>query len=271
LARVDLETALRKAVENDEFVLHYQPKVQIATGRVCGLEALLRWRRTGHGLVSPGVFIPVLEDSGLIVPVGRWVISEACKQIKTWHDSSIGPIAVSVNVASRQFVEGDLEREVTEALTEHSIDADLLELELTESSLMANSESAVKILRNLKSLGVAVSIDDFGTGYSSLAYLRRFAFDKLKIDIAFIRGITTDAEDAAIVLAIIRMAHTLKLEVIAEGVETAEQLAFLKTHHCDQMQGYYFSRPLPVEELEAVLNVESLRKFGATPQYAAHP
>jgi diguanylate cyclase (GGDEF)-like protein/PAS domain S-box-containing protein len=271
LARVDLEAALRKAVDNEEFTLHYQPKVQISSGRVCGLEALLRWHRAGHGLVSPGVFIPVLEDSGLIVPVGRWVIAEACKQIKTWHTSSIGPMAVAVNVASRQFVEGDLEREVTDALADHGIAADLLELELTESSLMANTESAVKILQKLKALGVAVSIDDFGTGYSSLAYLRRFAFDKLKIDIAFIRGITTDAEDAAIVLAIIRMAHTLKLEVIAEGVETAEQLDFLKTHHCDQMQGYYFSRPLPVEELEAVLNVQSLRKIGAATLHAASP
>jgi EAL domain-containing protein (putative c-di-GMP-specific phosphodiesterase class I) len=253
LAHLELETALRKAVENEEFVLHYQPKMQIESGQICGLEALLRWERPGYGLVPPGEFISVLEDTGLIVPVGRWVLGAACKQVGAWLASSIGPIAVSVNVMGRQFLEGNLERDVTDALENHHVPADLLELELTESSLMANTQSTIEMLQNLQNLGVCISIDDFGTGYSSLAYLRRFPVDKLKIDIAFIRGITTNTDDAAIVLAIIRMAHTLKLDVVAEGVETEAQLEYLRSHECDQIQGYYLSRPLPVPELERIL------------------
>jgi len=253
LARLELETALRRAVANEEFVLHYQPKMNVKSGRVCGVEALLRWQRPGVGLVPPGQFIPVLEETGLIVPVGRWVITSACKQIASWLGSFIGPTAISVNVAGRQFIEGDLEHEVTQALARQNIPARLLELELTESSLMANTDTTVKTLHNLRKLGVGISIDDFGTGYSSLAYLRRFPLDKLKIDMAFIRGITTNADDAAIVLAIIRMAQTLKLQVVAEGVETAAQLAYLRGHNCDQIQGYYFSRPLPLPELETLL------------------
>ena len=259
LARLDIETALRKAVDNQEFILHYQPKMQIDSGRVCGLEALLRWQRPGYGLVSPAEFIPVLEDTGLILPVGRWVLEEACRQIAAWRDSPIGGVAVSVNIAGRQFIAGNIEREVIRALESHNVDAELLELELTESSLMANTQSTIKTLQVLRNLGVSISIDDFGTGYSSLAYLRRFPVDKLKIDIAFIRGITTNADDAAIVLAIIRMAHTLKLEVIAEGVETAAQLEYLRGHGCDQIQGYYFSRPLPAPELEKMLLETDLR------------
>jgi len=253
LARLELETALRKAVANEEFVLYYQPKMHIKSGRVCGVEALLRWHRPGFGLVPPVEFIPVLEDTGLIVSVGRWVITSACKQIAAWLASSIGSMAISVNVAGRQFIEGDLEHEVTQALANQHIPAHLLELELTESSLMANTDTTVKTLQSLRKLGVGISIDDFGTGYSSLAYLRRFPVDKLKIDIAFIRGITMNDDDAAIVLAIIRMAQTLKLQVIAEGVESSAQLAYLRGHHCDQIQGYYFSRPLPVPELEKLL------------------
>jgi len=253
LAQLELETALRKAVENEEFVLHYQPKMQIESGRICGLEALLRWQRPGYGLVPPGEFISVLEDTGLIAPVGRWILEAACKQVAAWLASSIGPMAVSVNVVGRQFLEGNLERDVTEALGNHEVPAELLELELTESSLMANTQGTIEMLQNLQSLGVGISIDDFGTGYSSLAYLRRFPVDKLKIDIAFIRGITTNVDDAAIVLAIIRMAHTLKLDVVAEGVETAAQLEYLRSHECDQIQGYYLSRPLPVPELEKML------------------
>ena len=253
LARLDLETALRRAVENEEFVLYYQPKMRIETGVICGFEALLRWERPGHGLVSPADFIPVLEDTGLIVPVGRWVIAAACKQIRAWLASGVGPMSISVNVAGRQFVEGNLEPDVTQALDDHDVPASLLELELTESSLMENTEGSVKTLQNLRKMGVEISIDDFGTGYSSLAYLRRFPVDKLKIDIAFIRGITSNADDAAIVLAILRMAHTLKLEVVAEGVETEGQLAYLRNHQCDQIQGYYLSRPVVAGEAEDLL------------------
>ncbi len=256
LARLDLEKALRKAVEHNEFVLYYQPKLQLDNGRTSGLEALLRWQRPGHGLVSPAVFIPVLEESGLIVRVGNWVIATVCKQIRQWMDSSVGPVQVSVNVSGRQFIESDLEGTVMKALGDNDIMADLLELELTESSLMANTERTIASLHNLKKLGVQISIDDFGTGYSSLAYLRRFPIDKLKIDIAFIRDVISNPDDAAITLTIIRMAHSLKLEVIAEGVETAGQLAYLRHHHCDHIQGFYFSRPLPVPELEDLLRNE---------------
>jgi len=258
VARLDIETALRKAVENEEFVLHYQPKVEVRSGRICGLEALLRWERPGFGLVPPGEFIAVLEDTGLIVPVGRWVTAAACKQIGSWLASSTGPIAVSVNVAGRQFIEGDVQRDVICALEEHRVPGSLLELEMTESSLMMNTERTVTTLQNLRNLGVGVSIDDFGTGYSSLAYLRRFPLDKLKIDRVFIGGITTNADDAAIVLAILRMAHTLKLEVIAEGVETAAQLSWLRNHDCDQVQGYLFSRPLPAAQIEEMLNQQKV-------------
>jgi diguanylate cyclase (GGDEF)-like protein/PAS domain S-box-containing protein len=252
-ARLELETALRKAVENGEFVLHYQPKAQLASGRFAGVEALLRWQRPGRGLVPPKDFIPLLEDTGLIVRVGSWVIAEACKQIGLWMRSSTGPVPVSVNVSGRQFVEGDLHGDVTKGLADNGIPAELLELELTESSLMGNTERTIASMQNLKKLGVHISIDDFGTGYSSLSYLRRFPLDRLKIDIAFIRDVTSNPDDAAIVLAIIRMAHSLKLDVIAEGVETAAQLAYLRRHGCDLIQGYYFSRPLPLPELEKFL------------------
>jgi diguanylate cyclase (GGDEF)-like protein/PAS domain S-box-containing protein len=253
LARIELETALRHAVDHDEFILYYQPKVQIKSGRIAGLEALLRWQRPGHGLVPPQRFIPVLEETGLIVRVGSWVIATACRQIGLWMGSSIGPVQVSVNVSGRQFIEGDLDGDVIRALGANGIPAELLELELTESTLMANTERTIASLKNLKQRGVRISIDDFGTGYSSLAYLRRFPIDKLKIDIAFIREVTSNPDDAAIALAIIRMAHSLKLDVIAEGVETAAQLAYLRRHCCDQIQGFYFSPPLPVRELEQIL------------------
>jgi len=256
LAQIKMEKAVRKAVENNEFVLFYQPKVQLSSGRITGLEALLRWQRPGHGLVSPADFIPVLEETGLIVGVGTWVVDTACEQIGRWMRSTTGPMQVAVNVSGRQFVEGDLEGDVVKALARHGIPSDLLELELTESSLMANTERTIATLQNLKNLGVQVSIDDFGTGYSSLAYLRRFPIDKLKIDIAFIRDITTNPDAASIALTIIRMAHGLKLDVIAEGVETEAQLAYLRRNGCDQIQGYYFSRPLPLVEIEQILRDE---------------
>ncbi|HZV65085.1 MAG TPA: EAL domain-containing protein [Telluria sp.] len=252
-SRLELEIALRKAFENEEFVLHYQPKIQVSTGRVIGVEALLRWERPGCGLVSPACFIPVLEETGLIVRMGSWVIGAACRQMALWLRSAVGAVSVSVNVAGRQFSEGDLEADVVCALDASGVPPELLELELTEGSLMANTERTITTLKNLKRLGVQISIDDFGTGYSSLAYLRRFPIDKLKIDIAFIREVTTNPDDAAIVIAILGMAHSLNLQVIAEGVETASQLAFLRRHHCDQIQGYFFSRPLALAELEQLL------------------
>jgi diguanylate cyclase (GGDEF)-like protein/PAS domain S-box-containing protein len=253
VARLDLENALISAIDNGEFLLYYQPKVNISTGRMSGAEALLRWNRPGHGLISPAVFIPLLEETGLIVRVGTWVINAACKQINEWTHSTIGPINISVNVASKQFVKGSLETEVLNAVRKYAIDPALLELELTESSVMSNVEKTISLLHNLKALGIKISIDDFGTGYSSLAYLKRFPIDKLKVDIAFIRDVTTNPEDAAITLAIIRMAHSLRLQVIAEGVETEAQLTYLQRHSCDEIQGYLFSRPVDAKAFEKLV------------------
>ncbi len=253
LARLELEAALRQAVENSEFLLFYQPKLDLRTGKIDGFEALLRWQRPGHGLVSPSEFIPLLEETGLIMTVGRWVIAQACRQIGLWTRSAIGPVRVSVNVSGRQFSDSSLCRVVAKAIMDNAIRPDLLELELTESSLMKETTRTLVTLADLKSAGVRISIDDFGTGYSSLAYLRGFPIDILKIDMSFIRYVTTSAQDASIVLAIISMAHSLDLHVVAEGVETEAQLAFLTLHQCDYMQGYYFSRPIPVTEVEAML------------------
>jgi diguanylate cyclase (GGDEF)-like protein/PAS domain S-box-containing protein len=253
LTQLSLEAAVHKAVENEEFVVHYQPKVDTESGRVIGLEALLRWQRPGYGLVAPHYFIPALEETGLIVEVGNWVIATVCRQIKAWAETSIGPIAVAVNVSSRQFVDHDLDGDVERALLESGIDAGLLELELTESSLMQHTESTVAALASLKNRGVQLSIDDFGTGYSSLAYLQRFPFDKVKIDIAFVRHVTGNTRDATIAQTIIQMAHGLRMTAIAEGVETAEQFGYLRHHGCDQMQGHLFGYPLPLREIEEFL------------------
>jgi len=249
LARLDLELALRHALEHEQFILYYQPKVDLRTGRISGVEALLRWRRPGYGLVAPAEFVPVLEDTGLIVRVGAWVIHAACRQIAEWRDSEVGPVHVAVNVSSRQFAEGDLEGEVTRALAQYQVAPELLELELTETALMSNAERTIVVLGKLKKIGVKVAIDDFGTGYSSLAYLQRFPIDKLKIDIAFVRNITSNPNDAAIALAIVSMAHSLKLSVVAEGVESRPQLEYLRRNRCDEIQGFYFSRALPALEL----------------------
>jgi len=253
IARLDLEIALRRAIENEEFVLHFQPKANIATGRISGAEALIRWRRPGHGMVSPALFIPLLEETGLIVRVGNWVLREACRKIAEWGRSGVGAVHLSVNVSGIQFFVGGLEEEVLKVMREFDIAPELLELELTESSLMSNAEETITVLQHLKALGIQISIDDFGTGYSSLAYLKRFPIDKLKIDIAFVREVTSNPDDAAIVLAIINMAHSMQLEVIAEGVEKEAQLAYLRRHNCDEMQGYLFSRPLPEDEFEEML------------------
>ncbi|GEN26816.1 two-component system response regulator [Halovibrio variabilis] len=252
-ARLKLEIALRQAIEKEEFVLYYQPKVELSSGRIVGMEALLRWERPGHGLVAPNAFIPTLEETGMIVKVGSWVVATACKQLAVWASTDIGQVQISVNVAGRQFLEGDLEADVRAGLSDNNISGEMLELELTESSLMANTNCTISKLRNMKQLGVQISIDDFGTGYSSLAYLRRFPVDKLKIDIAFIRNVISVPDDAAIVNAIIGLAHNLQMEVVAEGVETVAQLDYLKRHGCDQVQGYYFSRPLPATDIETML------------------
>ena len=241
--RLQLENSLRHALERDEFRLHYQPKTCLHTGRVTGLEALLRWARPGHGLVPPAEFVPLLEDTGLIVPVGEWVIAEACRQIQSWQRSGRTPLSIAINISARQFAARNLGEIIKRVLDEYDADPRYLELELTESLLMVNTEEAVRTLEYLKSLGLRLSIDDFGTGYSSLSYLKRFPIDSLKIDRSFIDEITTDVDDATITRAVIGMAHNLGLKVVAEGVETEEQLAFLSANGCDEAQGFYFARP----------------------------
>ena len=269
LARLDLELALRRAIENEELLLYYQPKVNLHTGAIAGAEALLRWQRPGYGLVHPADFVAVMEDTGLIVQVGDWIIDAACRQIGAWLRGSVGAVRVAVNVASRQFSEGDLEQVVRGALARHNVPPELLELELTETALMSNTERTIDVLTRLKALGIKVAIDDFGTGYSSLAYLQRFPIDKLKIDIAFVRDITTNPNDAAIATAIISMAHSLKMRVIAEGVETRAQLEYLRRGRCDEIQGYFFSRPVAPRDMGVL--VESGRCLPVDPDMPLQP
>ncbi|WON74734.1 EAL domain-containing protein [Nitrosospira sp. Is2] len=253
VARLKMETQLRGALARHEFVLHYQPKASLVNGGITGFEALLRWQHPTHGLVPPLQFISVLEDTGLIVPVGEWVVQTVCEQIRKWEDQGLLLHPISVNLSARQFQQQDLDDVIGNTLKTTGIDPRLLEFELTESVLMEEAEVATNALRNLKAFGVQISMDDFGTGYSSLAYLKRFPLDVLKIDRAFIRDVTTDPDDATIAVAMINLAHSLGLKVIAEGVETRPQLDFLINHGCDEMQGYYFSRPLPLEAAATAL------------------
>jgi len=251
--RMDLEGALRRAVEQEEFTLHYQPKVDLGSGGVVGLEALVRWQRPGEGMISPGDFIPVAEDTGLIVTIGHWVMQEACRQMRSWHEQGFRDLHVSVNLSPRQFQEKDLVPSVHSTLAAAGLEPRFLELEVTESMVMSEVEEAIVILQELADLGVALSMDDFGVGYSNLYYLKRFPMNNLKIDKSFVRDISTQPDDRSIVDTIINMSRCLKLKVIAEGVETSEQLAFLRELNCDLMQGYLFSRPLPAEEISDLL------------------
>jgi diguanylate cyclase (GGDEF)-like protein len=253
VARMRLESDLRGALDRGEYRLHYQPKVNLATGEISGMEALLRWAPPGRDLVPPNDFIPVLEDTGLIVPVGQWVVETVCAQLCRWQAEGVPLRPVAINLSARQFRQTDLDAAIGEILSRYGVVPELLELELTESILMSDSETAVRVLSRIKARGIRLAVDDFGTGYSSLAYLKRFPIDALKIDRTFIRDVTTDADDATIARTIINLAHSLKLTVVAEGVETEEQLAFLRAHACDEMQGYLFARPLTVEQMGRAL------------------
>ena len=251
--RLTMENKMRRALERKEFVLYYQPQVNSETGRIIGAEALVRWRQPEMGLVSPGMFIPIAEESGLIVSIGEWVMREACRQNKEWQAEGFLPIPVAVNLSAVQFRQKNLTELVADALQQSGLESRWLELEITESGIMQNADAAVKTLHALKLMGLKLSIDDFGTGYSSLSYLKTFPLDKLKIDQSFVRDITTNQDDAAIVGAIIGMAKSLKLRVIAEGVETIDHLNFLNSSGCIEIQGYYFSRPVPAAEFGQLL------------------
>jgi diguanylate cyclase (GGDEF)-like protein/PAS domain S-box-containing protein len=243
LQRVQLEVALRRALEREEFRLVYQPRAHLATGRICGFEALLRWQHAKKGMILPGEFIPVLEETGLIVPVGEWVLRTACTQIKAWQKTGLKVPPVAINLSARQFEQKNLQGSFQQILRETKVDPSLIELEITESLLMNDPEGAARTLHSLKKSGVRLSMDDFGTGYSSLGYLTRFPIDALKIDRTFIRDIATDADGATLTRAIINLAQNLRLKVVAEGVETEDQLVFLRSNACDEMQGYLFARP----------------------------
>jgi EAL domain-containing protein (putative c-di-GMP-specific phosphodiesterase class I) len=264
-AKVELQAALRRALERDEFVLHYQPKLCLKSNRWVGVEALLRWNRPGHGLVPPLEFIPALEASGLIVDVGAWVIATACRQLRSWHEAGHPPLPIAVNVSVRQMAQplqpagphepmhNPLLSIASDSLCARQVAEGLLEFELTESTLMANTDHSIQMLEQLQGLGIRISVDDFGTGYSSLAYLQRLPLDAVKIDRSFIGDITTNEDAASIALAIIGIAQRLNLKVVAEGVETREQLEFLRAHGCDEAQGFYLARPMTMDQLQILL------------------
>jgi diguanylate cyclase (GGDEF)-like protein/PAS domain S-box-containing protein len=249
--RLSLRNSLHLALERDEFVVHYQPQVELASGTLVGAEALLRWNHPEFGLIPPDRFIPVAEDSGLIVPIGEWVLREACRQAAAWQKAGLGELVMAVNLSAVQFKRGNIEQTVVAALTESGLEPQFLELELTESILIRDTENVLQAVRQLKLLGVKLSIDDFGTGYSSLAYLSRFSVDKVKIDQSFVRGLTSSPGDAAIVRAVIQMARSMGLRTIAEGVEEQHLFDYLRAHHCDEAQGFHIGRPMPADEFAA--------------------
>lgn len=252
--RLALEADLRHALARAEFSLHYQPQVDLVGGHIVGMEVLLRWNHPRLGLIAPSRFIGLAEEMGLIVPIGEWALRTACEQTRQWHLAGLGQLRVAVNLSPRQFTQKGLAQTIATILADTGLDARFLELELTESMVMSDVDSAITILRDLKRLGVQIAIDDFGTGYSSLSYLRRFPIDVLKIDQSFVHDITLEEDGAAIVRTIISLAHSLRLKVIAEGVETSAQLAYLNTHECDEVQGYLFGRPMAAPQFEALLN-----------------
>ena len=253
--RLALQSSLRHALEREELQVYYQPQVDLHTGQIVGSEALVRWQHPERGLVSPDKFIPIAEETGLIVPIGEWVLQTACKQTQLWQTAGFPSLRIAVNLSSRQFGQIDLRKQLVQILLDTGLDPKYIELELTESMLVQNTEIAIRRLNALKSLGVEIAIDDFGTGYSSLSYLQQFPFDVLKIDRCFIKNITDNLNKAAITKAIIEMAKNLNLKLVAEGVETESELSFVRQHQCDTMQGYLFSRPVPARDFEELLTM----------------
>jgi diguanylate cyclase (GGDEF)-like protein/PAS domain S-box-containing protein len=251
--RQSIEESLQRALERKEFSLQYQPKIKLSTGEITGAEALIRWSHPTRGPVSPAQFIPVAEDCGLILPIGRWVLQEACKQARAWLEAGLSLGTMAVNISSMEFREDNFLKSVFATLSETGLDPKSLELELTESVLMKRAESAASVLRTLREEGVQIAVDDFGTGYSSLSYLRKFPIDALKIDQSFVRQITSAPDDTTIVTAVIGMGRSLKMRVVAEGVETREELEFLRAHQCEEAQGYYFSHPVPPQQFAKLL------------------
>jgi diguanylate cyclase (GGDEF)-like protein len=259
LRRLSLEGALRRALERGEFVLHYQPQFDLARGEIVGAEALIRWQHPDLGLLGPMEFIPLAEENGLIIPIGEWALRAACAQNRAWQLAGLPPLRMSVNLSVRQFYQKDLVDTVSRILEQTGLDSRYLELEITESCLMQNTQTTMTMLSEFNRMGVRFAIDDFGTGYSSLAYLKRFPIDTLKIDRSFVCDIGSDPDDAAIVKAIVALAQSLEMRVIAEGVETREQMDFLRAHRCDEIQGYLVSRPLPAEDFAVLLAPERIR------------
>jgi len=253
--RQSLESGLRRALEREEFLLHYQPKVNLETGDITGVEALIRWRQPDRGLVPPSQFVPIAEDCGLILHIGRWVLREACRQARAWQDAGLPTVPVAVNVSAVEFRDKGFVEGVRAILSETGLEACYLDLELTEGVLMEDGESTAAVLRTLKMMGVHLAVDDFGTGYSSLSYLRQFPIDVLKIDKSFVHQISGDPNDSAIVSAVIDMGKNLKQRVVAEGIETQEQLAFLQARHCAEGQGYLFSRPLAAAQFAHIVQL----------------
>ncbi|MGB7519955.1 MAG: bifunctional diguanylate cyclase/phosphodiesterase, partial [Spirulinaceae cyanobacterium] len=259
---LSLETSLRQALEKEELQLYYQPRISLRTGKITGVEALVRWDSPGKGLISPNKFIPLAEETGLIIPIGEWVLSTACRQGKIWHSlRKTAPLLIAVNLSGRQFSQPELRQSLVKILVDTGLDPQYLELELTESILVQNVTLARNKLNALKMLGIKIAIDDFGTGYSSLSYLQQFPFDILKIDRCFIHNIQHNTKNAAITNAILQMAHSLSFKVIAEGVETNAELNFLRQNNCDEMQGFLFSHPLTAGEFEELLMSEQSLAF----------
>jgi EAL domain-containing protein (putative c-di-GMP-specific phosphodiesterase class I) len=256
LKRLSLENNLHRAIEREEFVLYYQPQVSAKTGKFIGMEALVRWQHPEMGLVPPNDFIPIAEETGLIVPLGEWVLRTACRQSVLWQQSGLMPLRLGVNLSLRQFQQNDLVEVVNCALHDSGLKPEYLELELTESAIMHDAEQAIAVLQKLRKLGIKISVDDFGSGYSSLSYLKTLPIDVLKIDRTFVQDITTDLKDVAIVKTIVSLAHNLNLKTIAEGVETDEQSVLLTSLGCDEMQGYFFSKPLTAAALEFLLTTQ---------------